>query len=418
MRRQIERNIIVLVLIMCIWSVIAVFSTTVNSPVFSNIYLKQIIAVIIGFILMLIMRIFSYKILDELSFGFFIITVLMLLMVLFFGVEIHGGRRWLNLGVFYFQPVEFAKITLILITARIIRKSSNFLFSIIPLGILFILVTSQPDFGSVIPMFAAVLAMLAISEIDTRWMNIVIVTLIIAGAALLGESYMYAMNNTLLSPGYLVWPVLITVVISLLFREARQLNKTLRWKSFILTGLFIWTAAGAGLLGTYSLKGYQKRRIVAFLMPELDPLGAGYNTRQSILAIGSGRLTGRGLFAGTQTQLGFLPVRHTDFIFASIAEELGFIGGCILLCIIFAFLWQFIKIINRSEDYTGRLMAAGIFTLFISQTAMNIGVTLGMLPVMGLQLPIISYGGTGMVAFLMMTGVMLNINRGRDIIAT
>jgi len=417
-RRQIERIIIISAVIMCVWGVLAVFSTTVNTPAFSNIYIKQLIAAAVGLGLMMLMRLFSYRILEELSLFVFLLSVLLLVAVLLIGTEIHGGKRWLDLGVFYLQPVEFAKIALILITARLIRKSSNFLISLIPLGLIFFLVTAQPDYGSMIPMFPAVLAMLSVSDIETGWMNILILILLISGGALLLESYLFARDATLLRIHYLAWPILLTALAAWIYREARQLNKTLRWKRFILTALFIWSAVGAGIGGAYALKGYQRRRIVAFLMPELDPLGVGYNTRQSLLAIGSGRLTGRGLFGGTQTQLGFLPVRHTDFIFASITEELGFIGGFFMMTLIFIFLWQFIKIIERTEDYPAKLIATGIFTLFISQTAMNIGVTLGMLPVMGLQLPLISYGGTGMIAFLAMTGIMLNINSRRDIIAT
>lgn len=418
MRRQIDKIIIISAIIMCVWGVLAVFSTTVNSPAFSNIYIKQLFAALIGLGLMMLMRILPYRVLEDLSFFIFLFSISLLVAVLLIGTEIHGGKRWLNLFFFYFQPVEFAKVALIFSTARLIRKRSNFFISLLPLVIVFFLVTAQPDYGSMIPMFFAVFAMLSISDIETGWMNILVFLLLIFGGTLLTESYLFARGTTLLKIHYIIWPILLTGLAAWVYRGVRQLNKNLRWKGFIHTAIFIWGSAGAGLGGTYLLKDYQRRRIVAFLMPELDPLGVGYNTRQSLLAIGSGRLTGRGLFGGTQTQLGFLPVRHTDFIFASIAEELGFIGSFIMLALIFTFLWQFIKIIEQTEEYSAKLIATGLFTVFISQTAMNIAVTLGMLPVMGLQLPLISYGGTGLIAFLGMTGIMLNINLRGDIIAS
>ncbi|NLB35366.1 MAG: FtsW/RodA/SpoVE family cell cycle protein [Elusimicrobia bacterium] len=418
MRRQIDKIIIISAIIMCVWGVLAVFSTTVNSPAFSNIYIKQLFAALIGLGLMMLMRILPYRVLEDLSFFIFLFSISLLVAVLLIGTEIHGGKRWLNLFFFYFQPVEFAKVALIFSTARLIRKRSNFFISLLPLVIVFFLVTAQPDYGSMIPMFFAVFAMLSISDIETGWVNILVFLLLIFGGTLLTESYLFARGTTLLKIHYIIWPILLTGLAAWVYRGVRQLNKNLRWKGFIHTAIFIWGSAGAGLGGTYLLKDYQRRRIVAFLMPELDPLGVGYNTRQSLLALGSGRLTGRGLFGGTQTQLGFLPVRHTDFIFASIAEELGFIGSFIMLALIFTFLWQFIKIIEQTEEYSAKLIATGLFTVFISQTAMNIAVTLGMLPVMGLQLPLISYGGTGLIAFLGMTGIMLNINLRGDIIAS
>ncbi len=416
MRKQIEIKVLIYSAILCLWGVMAVISTTAGTPGYSGLYLKQLIAVLAGAGLLLFLRFFPYKVLQELSPVFYIVSVALLAAVLITGVEVHGGRRWLALGYFYFQPVEAAKAAVIIFTAYILEKRGGSALPALPLIAVAALVLAQPDTGSVMPLIPVYGAMLALSRADTRWMGPAVIALLTAGLVLLLESYLQISADTVLRVRYLMFFLAFTGIAVFLFSEARRLNRTLRWRSFTLLALLIWAAAGTGAAAAHSLRPYQQRRVVAFLVPDMDPLGAGYNTRQSLLAVGSGRITGKGLFGGTQTQLGFLPVRHTDFIFASVAEELGFIGAAGLLTVFFLLLSQFAKIIERTEDYGGRLIGTGIFTLFLTQTAMNIGVTLGLLPVIGIQLPLVSYGGTGTVIFLGLTGIMLNINKRTEVI--
>lgn len=393
-----------------------VLSTTINSPNFGLLYIKQMVAFFIGLAVMLILRNFSYKILEEISPVLYLISVMILISVLVFGVEVHGGRRWFNLGVFYFQPVEFAKLAVILFLASLLEKYNRLLYALIPPAVIMALVIAQPDAGSAIFFVPVLVVMLMASRVNTGWMAFLLPFAVLAVLTLFLESYFSVKSMSLLSLKYMVYPVGASVIIYLIFVGVKTVERYLKLRYLVWVILLFWISLGTGILGANLLRGYQKKRIISFMVPELDPLGAGYNRRQSLLAVGSGRVLGKGLFGGTQTQLGFLPVRHTDFIFASVAEELGFLGAVTMLFLLGMLLWQILRIMERTEDLGGRLVAGGIFTLISVQVVLNIGVTLGMLPVIGVQLPLVSYGGTGMVIFMAMIGILLNINRRTEII--
>lgn len=162
-------------------------------------------------------------------------------------------------------------------------------------------------------------------------------------------------------------------------------------------------------IGWRLMQAYQQQRIISFLNPTADPLGAGYNLIQSIVAVGAGQLFGRGLGRGTQAQLMFLPERHSDFIFATIAEEFGFLGGMVLIFLIGFLLWQILRIGHSSRDRLGFLISLGIFSLLIGQTLINIGMNLGILPITGVTLPLVSYGGSSLVATMISLGIIANI---------
>ncbi|MFC2061981.1 FtsW/RodA/SpoVE family cell cycle protein [Elusimicrobiota bacterium] len=416
MRKKIDNIILMCALILGIWGIIMVISTTFNTAAYSGLYVKQILAFIIGFLLLFIMKNFSYKILEELSPVIYLITIFLLLYVLVFGAKIHGSKRWIDLGFFHLQPVEFAKIAVILLLAHFFEKRANIVTGMLAVGLVMGLVLVQPDAGSALIFIPVFLGMLAISRYNTSWMVVVLPFAIITGGTLLLESYMGIKSDTLLNIKYLLFPAGLSLLIALVFREIKKIKRYVRIAYLIGILAILWISLAAGIVGSNILRDYQKKRIVSFIVPEIDPLGAGYNTRQSILAVGSGKIFGKGLFAGTQTQLGFLPVKHNDFIFAAVSEEMGFAGAMIMLFILGLLLWQNLNILDRIEDYGGRLVACGIFILIFSQTVLNVGVVLGMMPVVGIQLPLVSYGGTGMVTVLVMLGILMNINKRTEII--
>jgi rod shape determining protein RodA len=172
-----------------------------------------------------------------------------------------------------------------------------------------------------------------------------------------------------------------------------------------------------GILGahlfSYFLKVYQKKRLVVFLDPYLDPLGSGYNIIQSKIAVGSGALAGKGLLYGTQSRLGFLPEQHTDFIFSVLAEQFGFIGSALLVLLLFVIVWRGIIIATQARDEFGALVASGIVTMFTFHIFLNIGMTLGMMPITGIPLPLVSYGGSSLVMNMFAIGILLNIRMKR-----
>ncbi len=391
-------------------------SAGLNYPGHQHLYIKQALAAAGGFLLLFIFKNFSYKFLEELSPFFYIITLILLFLVLLYGSRVHGSIRWFNLGLFSFQPSEFSKFAFIIFTAYLLQRKNSILIPFLVMLSVTSLIIVQPDAGTALLFLPVFIGMLSVSRLNLKWLGGIIILGMVALTSLFLQSYLYFKGSTLIQLRYLLIPFVISSVAVALFGEARKVNKKLSYRLLAVILFLFWTAAGTGLAAAVSLKEYQRKRIVSFMIPELDPMGVGYSTRQSLLAVGSGRFGGKGLFRGTQIQLGFLPARHNDFIFAAIAEETGFIGSLTLLFILGLLALQMIKIINRTEDYGGRLVAAGVFSLFISQVAVNIFVVTGLMPVMGVQLPFVSYGGSGLVLFFILTGLILNVNRRSEVI--
>jgi rod shape determining protein RodA len=275
-----------------------------------------------------------------------------------FGAVINGSRSWIVVGGMSIQPAEFAKLGVItgmalLLAERIESKNRDSLRDTDVIGALAIaavpavLILAQPDLGTMLVLAVTVFGLISVAGAPKRWL-------------------------------------------------------------FGLVALTVGGACGAVQLGV--LKGYQLLRFEAFMNPDLDPRGAGYNTEQARIAIGNGGIFGQGLFHGSQTQSGFVPEQHTDFIFTVAGEELGLAGSAAMVGLFLVLLWRAIRITARSDDVFGRLAGAGIVCWFGFQTFQNIGMCLGIMPVTGVPLPLVSYGGTSMFASLMAVGLLLNIH--------
>lgn len=271
-------------------------------------------------------------------------------MVQIVGIETRGSIRWLPLGIFNFQPSEFAKPVLILLLADFWTKRlpdwPNILKSILWLTPLTFLVFSQPDLGSALTLVAIFWGMLLLVRPSFKKLLVLILLAI------------------------LIVPV-----------------------------------------GFLSLQEYQRHRIVGFLSPESDPLGKGYNLIQSQIAVGSGQLFGRGLGQGTQSRLQFLPEFRTDFIFAFIAEELGFVGAMIILSIYLLLLIYCLKVAEKTADFFGFLLTCGGVSMLLFQTSVNIGMNIGLVPITGITLPLISYGGNSVTSTMITLGLISSVSR-------
>jgi len=346
------------VFILLVFGISALYSIGLSSetPDFSNVT-RQIAAISMGAILAFFVAMWNYRLLRSYAATLFILSAGMLLAVLFFGVNHRGTKGWFSLGLFDFQPVEIAKIAIVVIIAAILssRKSRTmhlreFLITALPTFSLVILVMMQPDFGSAALIIGTWLTIILFAGLDRRII-----------AALAGTGIAAA-----------------------------------------LAGWFIF------------FQEFQKNRIMAFLQPESDPLGSGYNVTQAKIAIGSGRIFGRGLGFGSQSQLRFLPEAQTDFIFASIAEQLGFMGIVLLLSAFILIFWRIIVLLKKNkDDFTGYLII-GLGALIFIQMTVNIGMNLGMLPVTGLPLPLVSYGGSSMISSMIVFGIIESVAlRGR-----
>lgn len=317
-------------------------------------YQKQLAWGLIGMGGMLACIFLDYRHLKTLAWPLFWLTVGLLVCVPLFGKTIYGARRWLDLGFFNFQPSEAAKISILLIGAKLLSKHSRpldwtgligtTLVGLIPAGLIIL----QPDLGS-------------------------------------GLSVLMLLGGLILYRGL----------------QSRVLKTLFIAVPFILP------------LSWFFLHDYQKQRILTFLNPGSDPLGSGYHILQSQIAIGSGRMWGKGFLAGTQSQLRFLPEKHTDFAIAVFGEEWGFIGCIILLSLFCLFLYQIFLTAQEAKDRFGSFLAAGVFFYFFWQVLINMGMVLGLMPVVGIPLPFISYGGSAMVVNLCLVGVVMNVSMRR-----
>ncbi len=314
---------------------------------------KQLAFALTGIVLLLAFTILNYRFLKSYYKVFLVVSVILLLAVLIFGRSIRGVSAWISFLGFRFQPVELVKISLIIFLAKYLSNTAKeFYHSWMPIIIsgavslvMIILVILQPDMGSAIILFIIWFMMIFFTNIDKK--KVIIISLLI----------------------------IITI-------------------SF---GWFVF------------LENYQKERISTFLNPEADPLGAGYNLSQSVIAVGSGQLTGRGFGLGSQSQLNFLPEQRTDFIFAVISEEFGFLGSALILIIITIFFYRIITIIKKSNDNFAVFLALGFLIMFFFQSMLNIAMNLGIAPVIGLPLPFISYGGSSMWMSLIAVGILESI---------
>ena len=319
-------------------------------------YLKQVFWFLIGLALMVTLAFIEYRFYSDFAYIIYAIGLILLLAVLGFGVTTSGAQRWIKLGTFSFQPSEFFKISFILALAKFFqhppRREGYALKNLLfPLALLFL-----PT-------------ILIIKQPDH-------------GTAI----------------------VLFLVFFSIL------LFIKVRWSSLltlVLTGAsvlpIIWSL----------LKEYQKGRIITFFNPELDPLGTGYHLIQSRIALGSGGILGKGFMKGTQSKLGFLPEQQTDFIFSALGEEWGLIGALIVVGLYLTLILWGLRIAVESKDRFGAILAFGVVAMLFWHIVVNIGMVLGMMPVVGIPLPILSYGGSFLVSTLIGIGLLLNVSMRR-----
>lgn len=326
---------------------------------------KQVFWIFAGFIAMVVISVIDYEALGYYGFQLYIIIMILLIAVLF-TKPINGASSWFDLGFFSIQPSEIAKIVLIITLAKHIEKilskdelginkPKSIITLIIHAGLPTLLILNQPDFGTAMVIIAILVAMVFIANINYKF---------IGGIAALG--------------------IAVIAVI----------------RYFILKGNNLFFLP------------HQAKRIRVFFNPELDPLGSGYNVLQSQLAIGSGKLTGMGFLQGTQTQLGNIPAKTTDFIFSVIGEELGFVACAVVVMLYVFLLLRGIYLASNARDMYGTLIATGVTAMLATHVIVNIGMTMGLVPVTGIPLPFISYGGSSLLTNMMGIGLLMNVAAG------
>jgi rod shape determining protein RodA len=322
----------------------------------SQIFNKQIYWYLIGFVIFFLMTTFNYYGLERLAYPAYFFSLGLLLLVLFLGKISSGSQRWINLGGFNFQPSELSKIAMVMVLAKFFTDKAGYQeYRLRDLW--------QPFIMTAVP------AVLIIKEPDL-------------GTALL----------------------LVVVSFSMiLFAKVHWKSLALLLISAVSLAPFVW----------FNLKSYQQKRILTFLRPDMDPLGAGYHINQSKIAIGSGLFWGKGFLQGTQTRLHFLPEQHTDFAFSVWAEEWGFVGSVILLVLYLVLILWGINIAKSSKDKFGSVLAIGLVSIVFWQVMINVGMVTGLLPVVGIPLVLFSYGGSSLISTMAAMGLLMNISMRR-----
>lgn len=335
--------------------ILFIYSASYRDP--GNYEAKQIFWILVGLAVLIGVPFIGYRPILSVSYPFYISTLILLVLVDFFGSKHLGAQRWLTMGPIAIQPSEFAKLGTLLAVVNFMGShhpwegqvrtvSVALLLLVVPLVLIF----KQPDLGTALLFIPMSVVMLFLWGVRKRFL-------------------------------------------------------IMSFSAVVLAAPLAWEF----------LKGYQKKRLMVFLNPSLDPLGSGYTALQSKIAVGSGGLWGKGYLGGTQTQLHFVPEHHTDFIFCVIGEEWGFLGSLLVLCL-YGFLFHSIFLImQHTTDVKAKMLCGGVLALLFSHVMINVGMTIGLMPIAGVPLPLISYGGSSFIMTCMCLGLVLSVYRERSI---
>jgi rod shape determining protein RodA len=355
--RDFDWTLLVMVLALCAVSVLEIYSATLHTK-YVGFHTKQLFWIAAGLAAMFIFSKIDYhRLLDAVPwlYGFFLLALVAVKLV---GHRVLGAKRWISVGPIHFQPSEWVKLVLILAMARYFanlggrRLTWTDIFKAFALvGVPMVLVLIQPDMGTTLIYVPILVAGLFLGGIDLRQAGI----LTVCGLALI---------------------------------------------------VGVWSSGKI-------LKPYQKDRLTSFLNPDEDPRGKGYHIRQSLIAVGSGGIWGKGAENGTQTQGDFLPIPHADFIFAAFCEEHGFVGALLVLLLYFFILMRLIQNAQTAADLSGSLIIMGVVAVLTFQIAVNVGMVIGFMPVTGIPLPLMSYGGSSVLFTFLALGVAMNVRMRR-----
>ncbi len=399
----------------------------------SGFLVRQSVASAVGCGAMLVLMILPYQIFRTYARPLYVVLLMVLVGVLVFGTNLRGTRGWFHLGPVYLQSSEVAKPLFVLTLAGYLDRRiewytpKSLIIPFLLAGVPILLIVAQPDFSSSLVFFPATLVMFYVA--GARSLHLISVCFVGALSAgiplastyfrLLGDDLKDRAIMSFLAKAFAgTWQTVwlfssVCVAIIGLWWVLRRLR-------LYIPPLYLWTTLGLIVVGCvgavgldHAIKDYQRRRLVAFISPELDPLGGGYNVRQSQIAIGSGQILGKGYARGTQSQLGFLPSRNTDFIFSVIGEELGFVRAVIVLFFYFMIIWRGFDAALVARDRFGGLVASGFASMFAFYALLNLGMTMGMAPVAGVPLPMVSYGGSSVVSSMISIGILLSIHLRR-----
>lgn len=395
-RFPVDWYVLITVTILLTFGAVAIYSATINYPGVEGNFVRQLVWMGVSVVIATSFYFINMRVFQILATLLYVLTLILLLLVLVFGTEVAGNKSWLFIGSIGVQPSEFAKFTTLLMFASymsapkvegsgIIQLLIGLLIILIPTG----LILMQPDTGTGLVFLGMTIPIVFWIGLDESITYLIVSPIVAAGLAFF-NFYLF----------------IAFVVISILFVFFVKMNPARSLLSVILN---ISSGSATVFLIENILLPHQRRRLEILLDPFIDPKGAGYNVIQSEIAIGSGGLLGKGFLEGTQTQLGFLPKQWTDFIFCVISEEYGFIGAVILLSCFFVLLWRLLRIASRMKTRFASIFTMGVFLVILIHVLINVGMTMGLLPVIGIPLPFVSYGGSSMITFMAFIGTVFSV---------
>jgi rod shape determining protein RodA len=412
--------------ILLLTGILFIYSSAVTSAgvLVSTEYLRQIIWAVAGIAAALLLALFDYKKLRDISLYLYLGTQAVLLFTLLFGYTTHGMTGWIRIGSFGIQPSEFAKITTIIFLARYLddtkRSRGEFnrffvscIIIFIPMGLILI----QPDFGTSLVFIPILLVMTFIAGVSLRYVLFLGIWILLTGLlTVLPLWQSFILHKTIPALVILTNPRLVAVLLLALGVIAGiaffgYIKYKKRYFFWILYGVAIAAfSLGASFAARKVLKEYQIMRLIVFLNPDVDPRGAGWHIIQSITAIGSGGLAGKGYLQGTQSHYRYLPTQSTDFIFSIFSEEAGFMGGLLVFALFLIIVLRLFRIMKITADLFGSYLCAGLAGMFVFHFLVNVGMTMGIMPITGIPLTFMSYGGSALLSAMAGIGLALSVH--------
>ena len=362
---------------------------------------KQLIWILICFIIFFIIQIIEYRFIFDLAVPLYFLSIILLVLVLLFGQEVKSSVSWFNFFGLKFQPSEFAKFSTALILAKVFDSSNlkvDSVKSLIKVSTLilipFILILFQGDTGTALVYFSFFLVLLR-EGLSLKFFFIALSFIVIFMMGIILE-------KTIL---YTIFTILFLIIVGLSIKDFKRIIN-----SSIFFILVILVINGQDFLMNNVLKPHQKKRIESLINPNADPLGAGWNVTQSKIAIGSGSFLGKGYMEGSQTSFNFVPFQSTDFIFSVIGEEFGYLGSMIFIILYFILLYRVLILAENQKDKFARVFGYSVFSIIFFHFFVNISMTLGLFPVVGIPLPFVSYGGSSLLSFSLLIFIFLKLN--------
>lgn len=405
--------------------ILFIYSSGINSAgeIVSKEYGKQILWACTGIVLLLLSCIYDYRRIKDRTFLIYLVGMILLLYTGIFGTVRHNARSWIGLKNLGIQPSEFIKLIFILFLAYYLDKSQKeeslkrFIKAMAIMIVPVALILKQPDLGTASVYIPIFLIMCFIAGIPLRF----ILYVFFLGVLTIVFTLMPLWEEIILKTSHIMTNILKNSQVSIIILFAMGISTVVamignvllkrRYYYWIAYVLSLITIAFAGsIAGVRALKEYQMMRLIIFLDPEVDPLKHGWNIIQSITAIGSGGLTGRGYLMGTQSHYRYLPEQSTDFIFSILSEEWGFLGGLFVFFLYSIVFFRFFLSIKRCDDFFGKLIVSGILAMFFFHFFVNVGMVMGIMPITGIPLLFLSYGGSSLWTAMISVGVVIGIN--------